>query len=423
MFKKTLRINAIKQKLSNRYLRNVGWLGGAELFNRIFRLGTTVTLARLFSTEDYGLMAFIYTTFELASVFTLKHGISAKIIQTEQKYLETVCNTCYWLNWIVCGVVFLFQCLIAFPIAYFYQNQQLFLPICASALVYLLMPFFMVNSALIERENRLKITAMCHAAQSFINNLIIIILAFLGMGVWAIVWSLVLSMPVWIYITWKNHQWRPPQKFTLEQWQEIVQFGKNILGVEILGKFRMNIDYLIVGKFLGIDALGIYFFAFNAGSGITTNVVHAFMSALFPHLCEVREDKIKLKKQYYSSLKSIALTIVPLVIIQSSLAPFYVPIVFGQKWVMAVPILIMICLSVIPRAFSWAAGMLLNSVNKTQINLYLDLIFTLIFTLAILITVNLGIYWVAASVLISHALILPFFAIWSARQVFQPSIK
>jgi O-antigen/teichoic acid export membrane protein len=419
MLKKTLTINAIKKKFSNRYIRNVGWLGGAELFNRIFRLGTTITLARLFTTEDYGLMAFIYTTFELASVFTLKHGISAKIIQADRKDLETVCDTCYWLNWIVCGLIFLLQCLAAFPIAYFYQNNHLFLPLCASALVYLIVPLFMINSALIERENQLKVTAMCNAAQSFISNLVIVILALFGMGIWSIVWALVLSMPVWVYITWKYHQWRPPQKFSLEKWQEIVQFGKNILGVEILGKLRMNIDYLLVGKFLGIDALGIYFFAFNAGSGITTNVVYAFMSALFPHLCEAKEDKIKLKKQYYSSLKSIALTIVPLVILQSSLAPVYVPIIFGQKWVTAVPILIMICLSVIPRTFSWAAGMLLNSVNKTQLNLYLDLIFTVIFTLSILISVHQGIYWVAAAVLISHSLILPFFTIWSARQVFQ----
>lgn len=411
-------IKGIKSKFSGRYIRNVGWLGGAELFNRLFRLGTTVTLARLFTTEDYGLMAFIYTAFELASVFTLKHGISAKIIQADPQDLDTICNTSYWLNWIVCASVAIAQCLAAFPIAYFYQNNRIFLPLCVLSLVYLIMPWFMVHSALIERENRLKVTATCHAAQSFISNLAIVILVLSGAGVWAIVWSMILSMPVWIYLTWKNHPWRPPAHFTCEKWREIIQFGQNILGVEILGKLRMNIDYLLVGKFLGVEALGLYFFAFNAGSGITTNVVYAFMSALFPHLCEVRSDLSKLKQQYYSSLKSIALTIVPLVICQSSLSPLYVPIVFGQKWVAAIPILIMICLSVIPRTFSWAASMLLNTVGKTQLNLYLDLIFTLIFTCSVLVALNWGIYWVAAAVLISHVVVLPYFTFWSARQVF-----
>ncbi|HEY9770126.1 MAG TPA: lipopolysaccharide biosynthesis protein [Coleofasciculaceae cyanobacterium] len=413
-------LDKFKAIFSGKYLRNVGWLGGAELFNRIFRLGATVTLARVFSTEDYGLMAFVYTTFDIASIFTFKHGISAKIIQAEERHVTTIANTSYWLNWFMCIGIFVLQCAASFPIAYFYDNNKLIFPLCASALVYLTFPLFMVNSAIIERENRLKITAMCHAGQSFVSNLIIVILTLLGMGIWSIVFAMLLSNPVWIFITWKYSSWRPPRKFNLEGWQEITNFGKNLLGVELLNKLRMNFDYLIVGKFLGVEALGSYFFAFNAGSGITTNVVYALNSALFPHLCEVRENRDKLKKQYYSSLKSNALILVPLVLLQSSLAPVYVPIIFGEKWISAVPILIMICLSVIPRSFAWTASILLNTVNKTQVSLYLDLIFTVVFVASILIAVSWGIYWVAAAVLLSHVIVLPFFSIWATRQAFNP---
>lgn len=411
--------------LSNRYIRNVGWLGAASLFNRIFRLGTTITLARVFSTEDYGLMAFVYTTFDIASVLTFKHGISAKIIQAEEKQLTTIANTSYWLNWFLCIGIFLLQCAAAFPIAYFYNNDKLILPLCVSALIYLFFPLFQVNTAIIERENRLKVTAMCNAGQSFISNMLIVVLALLGMGIWSIVLAMLLSTPVWIYFSWKYSSWRPPEKFNLEGWREIARFGKNLLGVELLSKMRMNLDYLIVGKFLGVEALGNYFFAFNAGSGITTQITYALNSALFPHLCEVREDKKNLKKQYFSSLKSNAAILVPIVLLQSSLAPIYVPIIFGEKWIPAVPILIMVCLSVIPRSFAWTTTVLLNSVNQTHISLYLDLIFTVIFVASILVAVNWGIYWVAAAVLISHLLILPGVGIWSIRRVFnyQPKLR
>lgn len=418
MLSKKIKLDKLKEIFSGRYLRNVGWLGIAELVSRIFRLGTTVTLARVFSTEDYGLMAFVYTTMDIASVFTFKHGISAKIIQADKKYLDTIANTSYWLNWFMCIGIFLIQCLASLPIAYFYDNQQLVFPLCVSATVYLIFPLFMVNSALIERENRLKVTAMCNVGQSVIGNIIIVTFALAGTGIWSVVWSMVLSTPVWILITWKNSSWRPPKKVNLDRWQEVVGFGKNLLGVELLNKLRMNLDYLIVGKFLGDKALGMYFFAFNAGSGITSNVVYALNSALYPHLCEVREDKNKLKKQYFSSLKSNALILAPLVLLQSFLAPIYVPIIFGEKWTSAVPILIMICLSVIPRSFAWTTAILLNSVNKTHISIYLDLIFTVIFVGSVLTAVNQGIYWVAASVLISHTLVLPVIGIWSIRNVF-----
>jgi O-antigen/teichoic acid export membrane protein len=78
----------------------------------------------------------------------------------------------------------------------------------------------------------------------------------------------------------------------------------------------------------------------------------------------------------------------------------------------------MICLSVIPQPFYWAGGMLLNSINKTQLYFYFDLIFTFIFTAAVLFALNWNIYGVAVSVLISHFVILPFLTMWSVRQVF-----
>ena len=135
-------ISKFKTILTNRYIRNVGWLGASELFNRVFRLGTTVTLARVFSQEEYGSMAIIYSTFEIASVLTFKHGISAKIIQTEEKYLTTVANTSYWLNWFLCGGIFILQCALSLPIAYVNKDMGLVLPLCVSALIYLFFPFF-----------------------------------------------------------------------------------------------------------------------------------------------------------------------------------------------------------------------------------------------------------------------------------------
>jgi PST family polysaccharide transporter len=412
----------LRELFSGRYIRNVGWLGGAELVHRVFRLGTTITLARVFSEEEYGLMALVYTTFEFANVFTLRHGTSAKIIQADDKHLETICNTSYWLNWLLCLAIFLFQCLVAFPIAYFYQNDRIALPLCISASVYLFMPLFLVSSAIIERENRLKVTAYCHASQSLISNFIIVILALLGFGIWAIVLALVVSTPIWIVVTWRNHPWRPPKKFTLSKGREIALFAKDLLGVEILNKLRLYIDYLIVGKFLGVEAMGMYFFAFNAGSGITTSVVTAFTSALLPHLCDFRDSFHKLKQQYYSSLKTISLIVIPLVLAQSALAPIYVPIIFGSKWISAIPVLILVCLSVIPRPFSLAAGMLLTTINKTQIALYFDILFTVVFTASIFVAVHWGTFWVAATVLATHILILPIFTVWTPRYVFSRDV-
>jgi O-antigen/teichoic acid export membrane protein len=140
--------------------------------------------------------------------------------------------------------------------------------------------------------------------------------------------------------------------------------------------------------------------------------------ALFPHLCAARGNAKQLKKQFLGSLKTIALILVPLVFLQTSLSPFYVPILFGQKWVTAIPILILICLSAVPIALSRATSQLLQTVDKTHIDFYWNMIFTVIFAASLLLTVREGIFWVAVAVLITQAVAMPIFTVWISRTIF-----
>lgn len=408
----------LRNLLSGQLIRNVGWLGIAELFNRVFRLGTTVTLARIFSPADYGLMAVIYMTFELVTVFLHRGGVAAKIIQADEAEVAELADTAYWLQWIACIGFSLFQCVASFFVAWFYDDRQLIPLLCVASLVYLFNPLCSIHLALIERQNRLKIIAICNAGQSFVTNTSIIVLCLMGYGVWSIVCSTIAAQFVWIIISWRSIDWQPPNKFQLKGWQKIINYSKNIIGVELLNKLRLNLDYLIVGRFLGMSELGFYFFAFNAGSGIAMNIVNTFMSALFPYLCAARTSMQKLKQDYFHSLKTLVLVIVPIIVLQSALSPWYVPIIFGEKWVGAVPVLILICLSVIPYTFKQAATWLLNAMDRTQIALYVDLIFTVVFGVLILSVVNRGIFWVAIAVLASRSLVSLGFNFWTIKNVF-----
>lgn len=408
-------IPRIQKILSGTYIRNVGWMTGAEFANRLIRLASTVILARMFSPQEYGLMAIIYTICDLFQVFTLRGGVGSKIIQADEQDVKTICDTAYWLNWITCGSLFIIQCVVAFLLPYFSQDRTLTLPLIAIAFTYLAYPFFTIHLTLIERENRFKAAAICNLVVSVVSTITIAILALLGLGIWSIIWSIILSFPVWIFLTWKYHPWRPPFRFSLEKWQEVLGFGSSLLINDLLNKVRANIDYLIVGRYLGVEALGMYYFAFNAGSGITTSILNTFMSPMYPYICEVRSDYLQFKKRYFSSLKKVTVFLVPLILLQAALAPIYVPIIFGEKWIPALPVLILVCLSVIPRIYNWAATLLLNAINKPKISLQISLVFTIIFIISILAVVKAGIIWVASAVFLSHAIVLSITTIWMNR--------
>ena len=409
-------IARLKKTLSGAYIRNVGWMAGAEVANRIIRLASTVILARMFSAQDYGLMAIIYTVSDFFQVFTLRGGVGSKIIQADERDVKAICNTAYWLNWIVCSSLFIIQCLVALVLPYFSSEQQtLTLPLIAVAFTYLAYPLFTIHLTLIERENRFKASAICNVVVSIVSTVVTATLALLGMGIWSIIWSMISTFPIWIILSWKYQSWRPPLRFSLEKWRDVLGFGSNLLINDLLNRFRSNVDYLIVGRYLGVEALGMYYFAFNAGSGITMSILNTFMSPMYPYICAVRNDYSQFKKRYFGSLKRVTVILVPLILLQASLAPIYVPIVFGNKWTPAIPVLILICLSVIPRIYGWAATLLLNSINRPRISLQISSIFTFIFIVSLFAVVKAGIIWVAVTVFLSNLIVTPVLTIWSNR--------
>ena len=411
-------IYKLNKKLSNQFIQNLSWLGMAEIISRISRLALTVILARYLTPYDYGLAAIVGAVGEFTRVFT-EVGVSAKIIQTEPENLDKMCNSGYWLNWVVMVGLFIVQCIVAFPISWFYHDRQLILPICVSAIPALALPVGIIQYTLIVRENKLKVCAIANVLKNLSVYLLSAIFAVVGMGVWAIVLPWVCVTPVEMVIYSKIHPWQPNKQFTTKYWQEILSFGKNILGVQLLKTLRNNLDYLLVGRFLGISALGIYFFGFNAGLGISLSIINAINTATLPHLCNFRANLSDLRKSYFSVLKVISYVVIPLVFLQSSLAHIYVPIVFGKKWIVAIPVLVLICLSAIPRPFADAASQLLVAIGKPNLDLRWNILFTAMFATAILIGLQWQVIGVATAVLLVHIIFLPLFTLWTSRYVFR----
>jgi PST family polysaccharide transporter len=410
-------IRAKLEQIDSPFVRNVSWLGSSGAIIRISRLLATIILARFLTKNDYGLAALVLTTNEFIRVFT-RNGVVIKLIQTEAENLPHLTQSAYWLNWVMFSGLFIVQCLVAFPIAWFYRDSRIILPICVMGLNLLLIPLGLVQAALLQREGKFKIIALTEMLQISTDNGLSALLAIAGLGMWAIVLPKILVAPIWVYVITKNHPWRSTQSFTTRHWGELMGFGKSILGVELLNTLRGNLDYLIIGRFLSVDALGVYYFAFNAGLGISLGIITSIRAALLPYLCHGRDNLADFKKRYFSGLKTVAYIITPLVLLQASLAPFYVPIVFGEKWRGAIPILILICLSALPRPFADSASQLLLAINKPQIDLAWNLIFTALFALALFLGVqwqSLGVAW---AVLLSHWLWLPLFTLWASRYVF-----
>ncbi len=394
----------------DRFIRNIGWMGVGEVGIRFSRLLATILLARLLSPRDYGLAAIVLMTSEFVRVFT-RNGIGDKIVQADADEVAEICQTAWSLNWVIGSGLFLIQVIASFIIGRVYSDSSLILPIILVSFSYLIYPLSMVQTALVRRENRLKFYSLTNLVAVVTDNLLTGAFALMGMGMWAIVLPKLLVAPVWVAMMLHFEPWRPLRTFTLKHWRHVLGFGSRILGVELLNTFRENVDYLLIGRLVGLKALGVYYFAFNAGLGLSLSVINALSVSLYSDFCDVRSDPAELKRRFIKNLGTIAKVIVPLVALQCSLAPLYVPIVFGQKWVAegAVPILMLICLSALSRPFANAAAMLFRAVGLPQVDLQWNIAFTIALTLAIVVGTNWGTWGVAIAVAASHLLLQPIY--------------
>ena len=413
-------MRVIRAQLSSRFARNVGWLGGAQLANRVFRLVSTVIVARILMPEDYGLAAIVLTAHECVQMLS-RHGVVAKIIQAPEARIEALSQSAYWLNWVLGAILFVCQCAVAWILSGVFDRSEVILPICALGLTYFMLPLALVQAGLILRANRLRVTATMEAIQTASDVALTIVFALMGWGFWALVMPKVLVVPVWVVMYLRHHDWRPRGGFRTEGWGEILRFSLPITGVEVLMTLRQNLDYLLIGYVLGVEALGVYFFAFNAGLGISLALINALGNAFFPHLCDVSQQPGELRSHYFSGLKLMAWVALPMILLQASLAPVYLPIVFGEKWLHAgaLPVLILICLSALPRPFAEAASQLLRTLDQPQAELKANIALTLLLFVCLLIGVNWGINGVAWSVLLVHMIFLPIFTLWAQARAFR----
>ncbi len=405
---------------ADKFARNLGSLGLAQILVRVSRLVTTIVLSRLLLPEVYATAAVVLTVYEIIALFT-RNGISAKVVQAAPNEVEVVAMTAWRMTWIVCVGLLVLQCLLAVPIASFYKNPALAAPIIAMATIYLATPLSNIQAAFQQREGHLGRMAFATALQVIVDNILTACFALLGYGFWAIILPKLLVAPIWLFLVRFGHPWRPKKIEGIDWfhgWKEIAKFSRSVLGTEILSTVQGNIDNLFVGYFLGLHALGIYYFAYNAGLGITLGFITAVGVAVFPYFCEVSERRNDLAKRFYQARNKICLSLVGLILTQAALAPIYVPIVFGPKWVEASSILSIICLSALARPFASVTSQLLKAVGKPEIELHWQIGNTAALVVALLISSQFNITAVALSVLVVQTAILGTFSVLVPRQLF-----
>ena len=375
---------------SQSIINAIVWVGGSQIATRLVRIISTIVVVRVLAPELLGVAAVALASNELAHVIA-KNATNSRIIRADEDELDSISNTAYTVNWIVGVALFLLQCLIGGILAAVYENDTLFYLVCTLGVSYLLLPIGQVHAAHNLRDRKVELLAKTEVLQTVCDAILILLLVLFGFGVWALVLPKLLVIPLWVKLHQTGSNWRPSAKLSLDYLSDQLSFNGRVLGVELLGVVRHNIDYILIGYFLGMHSLGIYYFAYNAGLGLSRGFITSLNNAFYPYLCKAKDNLMEMKAIYVKGVTYMLLILIPLLCAQAYFAQYYVPFLFGEQWEErgAVTYVSLLCLMGIPLLITEAGAQYIRAQNRPSDDLRWNCFYTCTFVFAMII----GLYW------------------------------
>jgi O-antigen/teichoic acid export membrane protein len=240
-------------------------------------------------------------------------------------------------------------------------------------------------------------------------------LAFAGAGAWALVGQELVLALLSTVLLWFVVPWRPRFHFSRASLRVLGGFGVPQLGGAYFTSLTQNTDNLLVGRFLGTRALGFYAFAYNLMLVPVTRIVGPIQQVIFPALSRLQDDPKSLAELWVKSNRVIAAVCGPLLGGLIIAAPDLIPLVFGQKWHDAVPIVqilswvgIVFCLQTLNDSVLQARGAVTLYFRFQALAFAINLA-------AFVIGLEWGVVGVAAAFAVSSTLLFVVYAVVTAR--------
>jgi O-antigen/teichoic acid export membrane protein len=174
-------------------------------------------------------------------------------------------------------------------------------------------------------------TSILEIVSMIASNIIGIIMALKGYGVWSLVFrqmtqAIIFSSGIWIVAKWI------PVKPQLTGIKKLFHFGLYMLGSKIFYYFSQNLAAIIIGKFIGIETLGAFNIAYNIAILPAQKVYSILTTVLTPAFSSLKTKPNQLKKNLFISLFSLGIIFIPLMLGLSAVAQNFVLVVYGEKW-------------------------------------------------------------------------------------------
>jgi PST family polysaccharide transporter len=232
-------------------------------------------------------------------------------------------------------------------------------------------------------------------------------LATTGFGLWSLVGQTITTNAVRAFLLWIVCGWRPGFNVSIKHCKELLSFGINIIGTEVVGFLNYRADYLLIGYFLGPIALGYYNVASKLLTIMTQLLTGTTTQVALPTFSQIQKETERLRRAFYTATELTSLIAFPAFLGIAAITPELVPALFGDHWYPSIPVMrVLVFIGVLNSVF-YFNGTVLKAIGKPFWVLCLRTMNAVASIAAITIAVRWGIEAVAAAFVIRGYLLAP----------------
>lgn len=308
--------------------------GLAKIFgqgtNFLLRIVFLIVLARLLDPEDFGLVAMVTSVTGVYQLFTTA-GLSTATIQRPDITNEQL-STLFWVN-VSVGTILCLVCIATAPIiAGFYNEPRLFWITVALSAGFFFGAAGVQHLALLQRRLLYVSIAGIEAVTQLVGICVGIAMALAGFGYWALVGAAVIQPAIGTLGALLLAGWMPGAPRRGTGMRSMLQLGGTVTLNGVVVYIAYNLDKVLLGRFWGADALGLYARAYSLIDIPTSNLNAAIGGVAFSALSRLQDDHSRLKSYFLKGYCVVVSMTLPLTVFCALFADEIIFIALGSKW-------------------------------------------------------------------------------------------
>lgn len=377
----------------NKVISSLAW----KLFERFVSQGLSlviqIILARLLMPEDFGSLAIIVAITNYAAIF-VQSGIATALIQKKDlndKDVSTVLTSCLVLALFFYAILF-----VAAPFIADTYNSDILVPtLRVQSFVLFLNAINSVQTAILSRRMQFKRLFVRSLIAVPISGVIGIAMAYLGFGLWSLVMYNLSNMLVVVLVMNIGNDLRIGLGFSLEKAKAIYSFSSKILITGLISGGYDLVRTMAIGKKYNANDLAFYDKAYSYSYYIVTILNSSISSVMLPTFSKKQDDINEIKLIARRSTKLSAFVMIPLMVGIATIASPLVRLLLTEKWMECVPYLMIFCMLRIPGVFMAIDKQIFYAIGRSEINMYYELCLFIINVIALVISLQMGVLWIA----------------------------